>query len=91
MSYPWYSLTFVESEIAFRQGAAWEHPPTGCDRAATPTQGHFRLNPPGGHGFCLRAALLVGQRSTRDMLPPRVLRAGKIRSRKCQVISGTGH
>jgi hypothetical protein len=78
--------------MAFRQGAVREHPPNwGCDRAATMPQGYFRLNPPGGRGFWLRAALLVGRRSTWDMLPPRALDAAKIRNRKCIAISGTGH
>ncbi len=54
-------------------------------------QGYFRLNPPGERGFWLHAALLVGHRSTWDMLPSRALHAAKIRSRKCIAISGTGH
>ena len=57
VSCPGNNYAFVESEMAFRQGAAREHPPNwGCDGAATLPQGYFRLNPPGERGFWLRAA-----------------------------------
>jgi hypothetical protein len=65
-------------------------PKRGWDRAATPPQGHFRLNPFGRRIFWPRSALLVGHRSIADMLSPRVLHAVKICSPKPIVISGTG-
>jgi hypothetical protein len=78
--------------MAFRQGAAKEHPKIGAvTESPTLPQGYFRLNPPGERGFWPRAALLVGHRSTWDMLPPRALRAAKIRTRKRVAITGTGH
>ena len=74
------------------QGAVQGAPPKwGRDRAATLPQDHFRFNPVGRRISPPRAALLVGHRSTTGMLSPRVLHVAKICSRKCIVISGTGH
>ena len=58
-----------------------EHPLTwGCDRAATPPQAYFRLNPSGGPPFrCLLRCSSVTD-PLEDMLPPRALHAAKIRS-----------
>ena len=63
-----------------RLGAAREHPLTwGCERAATPPQGYFRLNPSGGAPFrCLLRCSSVTD-PLEDMLPPRALHAAKIR------------
>jgi hypothetical protein len=72
--------------MAFRQGAAREHPKNG---AVTEPQRRRKVisgSTFGRRALCLLAALLVGHRSVADMLPPRALHAAKIRSRKCLVI-----